>query len=205
MIKVFIIDDHQMIIEGIYSLLEDEKHLELVGSTRFPDNLFNLLKQKKPDVLLMDINLPQKSGLELCLETRQKFPAINIIGLSTSDQASTIKKMLENGAICYLMKDASKTELITAIEMASSGKNYINFSVAQVLKNNMPQHAMPLLTKREKEILEWIAEGLTNQDIAVKLFLSVTTVDSHRKNMLTKFNVKNSAALVKLAVTHKLI
>ncbi len=205
MIKVFIIDDHQMIIEGIHSLLEGENDIEWTGSTKLPNDLFNMLEHKQPDVLLMDINLPQKNGLELCVEVKQRFPAINIIGLSTSDQASTIRKMLENGAISYLLKDASKTELITAIQMAAKGKNYINFSVAQVLKDNMPHHDMPLLTKREKEVLEWIAEGLTNQEIATKLFLSVTTVDSHRKNMLTKFNVKNSAALVKMAITNKMI
>lgn len=205
MIRVFIIDDHQMIIEGIHSLLEGEKEIEWVGSTKLPKDLFNMLEHKKPDVLLMDINLPQKSGLDLCLETRQKFPAINIIGLSTSDQASTIKKMLENGAISYLLKDATQTELVTAIQMAAKGKNYINFSVAQVLKDNIPRHEIPLITKREKEVLELIADGLTNQEIANKLFLSVTTVDSHRKNMLTKFCVKNSAALVKLAITQNLI
>ena len=194
-----------MIIEGIHSLLEGEKGIEWMGSTKLPESLLSFLKNKQPDVLLMDINLPQKSGLELCLEVKEKYPAIAIIGLSTSNQASTIKKMIENGAISYLLKDASKNELVTAIQMAAQGKNYMNFSVAQVLKDNLPQHDLPLITKREKEVLELIAEGLTNQEIAAKLFLSVTTVDSHRKNMLTKFNVKNSAALVKLAMMEKMI
>ena len=205
MIKVFIIDDHSMIIEGIHALLEGEKELEWAGSAKHPDDLMQYLKNIKPDVLLMDINLPGKNGLELCLEVKEKYPDINIIGLSTSDQPSIIRKMTENGATGYLLKDASKQELITAIKAAAQGKNYMNFSVAQSLKNNMPHTDIPLITKREKEVLELIAEGLTNPEIAEKLFLSVTTVDSHRKNMLTKFKVKNSAALVKLAVTEKLI
>jgi DNA-binding NarL/FixJ family response regulator len=205
MIKLFIIDDHTMIIEGIHSLLESENEIVWTGSANLPEDLMLHLKHDQPDVLLMDINLPQKSGLDLCLEVKAKYPAINIIGLSTSDQASVIRKMTENGAVSYLLKDASKTELISAIKMAAEGKNYMNLSVAQVLKNNMPESDLPLITKREKEVLALIAEGLTNPEIAAKLFLSVTTVDSHRKNMLTKFKAKNSAALVKLAVTEKLI
>ncbi len=205
MIKVFIIDDHSMIIEGIHSLLEAEKELAWTGSAKHPADLMQYLKNAQPDVLLMDINLPEKNGLELCLEVKEKYPQINIIGLSTSDQPSVIKKMMENGATGYLLKDASKQELIAAIKDAAQGKNYMNFSVAQSLKNNMPQSDIPLITKREKEVLELISEGLTNPEIAAQLFLSVTTVDSHRKNMLTKFKVKNSAALVKLAVTQKLI
>ena len=205
MIKVFIIDDHQVIIEGIRSLLEDEEGIEWMGSTKLPDELMAILSRKVPDVLLMDINLPQKSGLELCKEVKEKYPSVNIIGLSTSDQASIIRKMIENGASGYLLKDASKQEIITALHTVNAGKDYTSFSVAEVLKNKMPDSALPLLTKREKEILELIAEGLTNQEIANQLYLNVTTIDSHRKNMLTKFNVKNTAALVKLAVSENLI
>jgi DNA-binding NarL/FixJ family response regulator len=205
MIKVYVIDDHQMIIEGIQSLLVDERNIEWMGSAKLPSDLLSFLKIKQPDVLLMDINLPEKNGLDLCKEVKDKYPAINILGLSTSDQASIIRKMIENGASGYLLKDASKTELVAAIETASQGKNYTNFSVEQVLKNNMPQASAPILTKREKEVLELIAEGLTNQEIAKKLFLDVTTIDSHRKNMLTKFSCKNTAALVKFAMMEKLI
>jgi DNA-binding NarL/FixJ family response regulator len=186
-------------------LLSGEKGIEWMGSTKHPESLLPILQKKQPDVLLMDINLPNKSGLDLCLEVKEKYPAIAIIGLSTSDQASTIKKMMDNGAVSYLLKDASKNELVTAIHLAAQGKRYMNFSVAQALKESLPQHELPLITKREKEVLELIAEGMTNQEIAAKLFLSVTTVDSHRKNMLTKFNVKNTAALVKLAMLEKLI
>jgi DNA-binding NarL/FixJ family response regulator len=205
MIKIFIIDDHQMIIEGIYSLLQGEREIEWMGSVKLPSELMAVLKTKQPDVLLMDINLPQKNGLDLCIEVKEKYPAINIIGLSTSDQVSVIRKMKENGASGFLLKDASKQEIIMALREVSNGREYVSVSVAEALKKRMPNDQLPGLTKREKQILEFIAEGLTNQDIAAKLFLNSTTIDSHRKNMLTKFNVKNTAALIKIAVSNHLI
>jgi DNA-binding NarL/FixJ family response regulator len=205
MITVFIIDDHQMIIEGIHSLLMSEKDIEWMGSARLPDELLNMLKTRQPDVLLMDINLPQKSGLDLCLEVKEKYPGVQVIGLSTSFQASVIRKMKENGASGYLLKDASKKEIVTALHEVNQGREYVSFSVAEVLKQKTPTDRLPVLTKREKEVLELIAEGWTNQEIADKLFLNCTTVDSHRKNMLTKFSAKNTAALVKIAVSNHLI
>jgi DNA-binding NarL/FixJ family response regulator len=205
MIKVFIIDDHQMILEGIYSLLQGEREIEWMGSAKLPSELMGFLKNKQPDVLLMDINLPQKSGLDLCIEVKEKYPAIHIVGLSTSDQVSVIRKMKENGASGFLLKDASKQEIITALEEVSKGREYVSFSVAEALKKSMPNDQLPVLTKREKQILEFIAEGLTNHEIAARLFLNSTTIDSHRKNMLTKFNVKNTAALIKIAMSNHLI
>jgi DNA-binding NarL/FixJ family response regulator len=205
MIKVFIIDDHQVIIEGIHSLLENESDIEWLGSTKYPEQLMIFLQNQQPHVLLMDINLPQKSGLDLCVEVKQKYPAIHVIGLSTSDQASTIRKMLENGASGYLLKDASKSEIIDALQTVVKGQVFMNFSVAQVLKNTQPSESLPILTRREKEVLELIATGLTNGEIADKLFLDVSTINSHRKNMLTKYQVKNTAALVNLALSNHLI
>ncbi len=205
MISVFIIDDHQMIIEGIHSLLQNESDIKWLGSTKSADDLMAFLKHNQPDILLMDINLPQKSGLELCKEVKEKYPAINIIGLSTSDQPSVIRKMMENGSTGYLLKDASKQEIITALHQANKGRDYLSSSVADVLKKKTSENQLPVLTKREKEILELIAEGLTNQEIADKLFLNVMTIGSHRKNMLTKFKVKNTAALIKIAVSNQLI
>lgn len=205
MIRVFIIDDHQMIIEGIHSLLQDESDIEWMGGAKSPDELLSFLQKRQPDILLMDINLPQKSGLDLCKEVKEKYPAIHIIGLSTSDQPSVIRKMRENGASGYLLKDASKKEIIEALQQVNKGKEYVNFSVATALKKNAPNNLLPALTKREKQILELIAEGQTNHEIADVLFLDVTTIDSHRKNMLTKFNVKNTAALIKMAVSNHLI
>ncbi len=205
MIKVFIIDDHQLILEGIFALLKDEIDMEWLGSAKTPEELNLFLLKKQPDVLLMDINLPQKSGLDLCVEIKNKYPAIKIIGLSTSDQASVIRKMIENGASGYLLKDALKNEIITAIQTVVKGKTYVSQSVEEVLKKKNENEGLPLLTKREKQVLELIAEGFTNPQIADKLFLDVTTINSHRKNMLTKYNLSNTAVLIKFAITHNLI
>jgi DNA-binding NarL/FixJ family response regulator len=205
MIKVFIIDDHQIVIDGICFELEKEKDIEWMGGTKLPSSLMAMLKNRQPDVLLMDIQLPEKSGLDLCLEIKALYPGIHIIGLSTYDQASIIRKLLQNGASGYLLKDASKNELLTALHEVMQGKIYINFSVAHILKNNTPDAGTPMLTKREKEVMELIAEGMTNPEIAERLFVNCSTIDSHRKNMLTKFNVKNTAALVKFVVIHNLI
>jgi DNA-binding NarL/FixJ family response regulator len=205
MIRVYIIDDHQMIIEGIHTLLQGEQNIEWLGGTKSPDDLMAFLAKSQPDVLLMDINLPQRSGLDLCREVKEKYPAINIIGLSTFNQPSVIRKMQENGASGYLLKDASRNEILEAIQQVNKGKEYISFSVAEALKKSGSELSLPALTRREKEILELIAEGLTNKKIAAKLFLDRSTINTHRKNMLTKFNVKNTAALIKIAVTNHLI
>ncbi len=205
MIRVYIIDDHQMIIEGIHTLLQGEADIEWMGSTKSPDDLIAFLAKSQPDVLLMDINLPQRSGLELCREVKGKYPAINIIGLSTFNQPSVIRKMQENGASGYLLKDASRNEILEAIQQVNKGKEYVSFSVAEALKKSGAELSLPALTRREKEILGLIAEGFTNKGIAAKLFLDKTTINTHRKNMLTKFNVTNTAALIKIAVTNHLI
>lgn len=205
MIKVFIIDDHELVLEGIHALLKDETTIEWLGSAKHPQELMLFLKQTKPDVLLMDINLPEKSGLELCPEIRQLYPTIRIIGLSTSDQASVIRRMMESGASGYLLKDALKNEIITAIQTVVKGKTYVSYSVSEVLKKKNTGPVLPLLTKREKQVLQLIAEGFTNPEIADKLFLDVSTINSHRKNMLTKYNLNTTAALVKLALTEHLI
>jgi len=205
MIRVYIIDDHQMIIEGIHTLLQGEQNIEWLGGTKSPDDLMAFLAKSQPDVLLMDINLPQRSGLDLCREVKEKYPAINIIGLSTFNQPSVIRKMQENGASGYLLKDASRNEILEALQQVSKGKEYVSFSVAEALKKSGSELLLPALKRREKEILELIAEGLTNKKIAAKLFLDKTTINTHRKNMLTKFNVTNTAALIKIAVTNHLI
>jgi len=205
MIKVFILDDHQVIIEGIRALLQDEKDIEWMGSARTPEEMMTFLKRVQPDIILLDVNLPQKSGLVLCREIKEQYPAVEVIGLSTSDQPSVIRKMQGNGASGYLLKDAGKQEIIAALHEVSRGRVFVSFSVAEVLKKRRPIEDLPTLTRREKEVLELIAEGLTNQEIAARLFLTATTIDSHRSNMLTKFNAKNTAALIKIAVSNHLI
>ena len=197
--KVFIVDDHYMIIEGIRSLLQNEKSIEWLGHAGNAASCMAFLRHQQPDVILMDINLPDKSGIQLCKEVLEKYPLINIIGLSTYNQQSFIEKMIGHGASGYVLKNATQEELMEAIHIVMKGKQYLSFEASQSLRKHESDEG-PILTRREKEVLELITSGLTNNEIAEKLFISSTTVDTHRKNLLAKFNAKNTAELVKLAV-----
>lgn len=202
--KVFIVDDHYMVIEGIRSLLQNEKNIEWVGHASNAASCHAFLQQHLPEVILMDINLPDKSGIDLCKEVREKYPAVFVIGLSTFNQQSFIQKMMDNGASGYVLKNATQEELMEAIETVAGGKTFLSDEAAQSLRKNN-EAEIPVLTRREKEVLELIADGLTNNEIAAKLFISVTTVDTHRKNLLAKFDCRNIASLIKAAMQMQLI
>lgn len=197
--RLFIVDDHYMVIEGIRSLLQNESGIEWVGHAMNAESCMAFLNRQQPDLILMDINLPDKSGIELCREVKVKYPKIRILGLSTFNQRSYVEKMLDNGASGYLLKNAGKEELLKGIALAMERKVYLSHEAAVALRSR-DVHNAPILTRREKDVLELIAAGLTNPDIAEKLFISTTTVETHRKNLLQKFGVNNVAALVRKAV-----
>ena len=199
-IKVFIVDDHYMVIEGIHSLLQHEKNIEWMGHATNAASCHAFLLHQQPDVILMDINLPDKSGIDLCKEVKQQYPAVYIIGLSTFNQQSFIEKMIGNGASGYLLKNATQEELMEGIETVIKGKQFLSFDAAISLRKPETHNDAPVITRREKEVLELIADGMTNNEIAKKLFISTTTVDTHRKNLLAKFEAKNIASLIKVAV-----
>lgn len=203
-IKVFIVDDHYMVIEGIRSLLQYADSVEWMGHATNADSCMAFLKQQLPDVILMDINLPDKSGIDLCKEVKEQYPSIFIVGLSTFNQQSFIQKMIDNGASGYVLKNATQKELLDAIETVGKGKTYLSDEAASSLKKDETSET-PVLTRREKEVLGLIAEGSTNVEIAARLFISASTVDTHRKNLLAKLNAKNTASLVKIAMQHQLI
>jgi DNA-binding NarL/FixJ family response regulator len=202
--KVFIVDDHYMVIEGIRSLLQNEHGIEWAGHASNAASCLAFLHQQQPDIILMDINLPDKSGIDLCKEVRALYPAVFIIGLSTFNQQSFIQKMMENGASGYVLKNATQEELMEAIETVAKGKTFLSDEAALSLRKNNAGET-PVLTRREKEVLELIADGMTNNEIAAKLFISVTTVDTHRKNLLAKFDARNIASLIKAAMQMQLL
>ncbi|HMG68632.1 MAG TPA: response regulator transcription factor [Chitinophagaceae bacterium] len=207
MIRVFIVDDHPVVIEGIHSLLQNEKDIAWVGQAMNAQSCLGFFVNNTADVVLMDISLPGMDGVDLCAVMKEKYPGVFILGLSTFNQGLYIKKMMENGASGYILKNSSREELIKAIHAVSGGDIFFSGEVGEVLADyqKSSKGELPLLTSREKEILELIAEGFTNPQIAEKIFLSPFTVDSHRKNLLAKLNVKNTASLIKLAVENKLI
>ena len=197
-IKIFITDDHYMIVEGIRSLLQHEKGIEWMGHAMNAASCLAFLQQHQPDVILMDISLPDMSGIDLCKEVKTKYPAIHIVGLSSFNQQSFIQKMMDHGASGYVLKNATREELQEAIETVMSGEKFLSVEAAATIKKN-EDSKIPILTRREKEVLGLIAAGLTNHQIGEKLFISTTTVDTHRKNLLSKFDVRNTATLIHLA------
>ncbi len=203
-IKVFIVDDHYMVIEGIRTLLQGEKDIELLGHASNASSCLSFLQHNQPDVVLMDISMPDVSGVDLCKAVRSFYPSVFVIGLSTFNQFTFIDAMMENGASGYLLKNADKEEIIEAIHTVAKGKTYLSDEVASTLKNAAHEDS-PVLTRRENEILRLIADGFTNPEIAEKLFLSLSTVDTHRKSLMRKLNIKNTALLIRYAIEHKLI
>jgi len=193
-----------MVIEGIRSLLQYEKDIEWMGHAMNAASCLAFLQNEQPDVILMDINLPDISGIDLCKEVKKTYPAVKIIGLSSFNQQSFIQKMMENGASGYVLKNASVEELIQAIETVIGGYKFLSIEAASTIKRN-EDSKKPILTRREKEVLLLIAEGMTNNAIAEKLFVSTTTVDSHRKNLLAKFDAKNTATLIRFAAHFQFI
>jgi DNA-binding NarL/FixJ family response regulator len=200
---IFIVDDHYMVIEGIRSLLQHEKHIEWMGHAMNAASCLGFLKRQLPDVILMDVNLPDMSGTDLCKEVKQLYPSVFILGLSTYNQHAIIRNMTENGASGYILKNATKEELLEAIAIVMSGKNYLSMEVALSLRKH--SNEMPMITRREKEVLQLIAEGFTNAEMATKLFISVPTINTHRKSLLEKFDARNTAILIGKATKQGLI
>lgn len=205
-VKVFIVDDHFMVIEGIKAMLQHDAEIDWMGHAYNADSCLSFLRlqHELPDVVLMDINLPDKSGIDLCKQVSETYPSIRTIGLSTFNQFSFISAMLANGAVGYLLKNATKQEVLLAIRTVMQGKNYLSLEASDMLKKPDAEGA-PKLTRRELEVLQLIADGLTNAEMAEKLFVSSTTIDTHRKHLLEKFGAKNTAALVKAAADLKLL
>lgn len=198
MIKVFLVDDHPMVIEGLRQLLYSAINIQIIGSATDGFAAIQALRQKTADVVMVDINLPDLDGIELCKKLKERFPKIKVLGLSTFKERSYITRMIDAGASGYLLKNVNGEELIEAIEAVHRGRLYMSMDIAQAISRpNSTSPTLPLLTSREKEVLTLIADGLTNHEIAEKLFISHLTVDSHRKNLLAKFGVKNTAAMVK--------
>ena len=203
MTSIFIVDDHYMVIEGIRSLLQNEKGIEWLGHATNAASCLAFLKRQQPDILLMDINLPDKNGTELCKEVKQLYAEVLVMGLSTFNQQAVIRNMMGNGASGYVLKNATKKELMEAITQVLKGKTYFSMEAIHALKESHKEQ--PQITRREKEVLQLIADGLTNAEVSEKLFISIPTVNTHRKSLLEKFEVNNTATLIGKAIRMGLI
>lgn len=215
MIKVFICDDHNMVVEGIKLMLDDEPGIEFAGYCNNAEKLLELAGQNNLNcnIILLDINLPGQNGIDTCKVLKQQFPLYKIIALSMLKELSLVKLMLKNGAEGYLVKNAGKAELVAALKTIYSGENYIDEEIKKLLVADLTNDArqkksselIPSLSRREKEILQLIVEEYTTPEIAARLFISNGTVETHRRNMLTKIGARNTAGLVRMALEYKLI
>jgi DNA-binding NarL/FixJ family response regulator len=206
MIEVYIVEDHTMVIEGIRVLLQNEPDITVIGSSGTAASCLEHFAAHRADVLLMDINLPDMSGVDLCQLIKSKYKNVMVLALSTFNQGIYMNKVMENGASGYLLKNISRQELIDGIKTVNSGGIYFSFEAGKIYKATLEKTShQPVLTRREKEIVKLIAEGFTNAQIGQQLFISVDTVDTHRKNLYTKLNVKNTALLIRYALEHGII
>ncbi len=204
MTEIYLVEDHPLVTEGIKAIFDKEDGMNCTHSFDNGKDLLSKLPIHQPDVIVMDINLPDTNGIDLCKIVKDQYPSVAVIALSINNEKSIIKKMMDNGASGYILKDAAKYEIVDAIKAVMQRKTYFSISASNTLKKP-DERKLPTLTRREKEILLKIADGLTNQQIADLIFVDVSTVSSHRKNMLAKYDVQNTAQLIKLAITERLI
>ena len=202
MITILIVDDHPLVIDGIRTMLKDESYLNIVAAAKTGKEAIAFLENEAPvDVVLLNINLLDTDGLRLCEIFRQKNKETKILCLTYINEAGIITQMIKKGANGYLLKNMEKAELLQAIDKVMDGQIYLSKAanekiVQQLQAHEIPGNNVPALTRREREILELLNKGLTSQEIAAQLFLSTYTVDSHRRNMLQKFNVHNTQSLL---------
>ncbi|MDX1956394.1 MAG: response regulator transcription factor [Chitinophagaceae bacterium] len=204
-INVLVVDDHPMVLEGMRSMLSQISFVNLKGTVQTAFDAMAKLKLETVDIVITDINMPEVSGIELALKIRKEFPLVKVIAMSTFKERSYISQMIQNGASGYLVKSASREEIEEAILSVHEGKLYMSLDINLSAADKQEMNNLPVLSSREKEVLVLIADGLTNPQIASKLFISLHTVDSHRKNLLTKFQVNNTAGLIKLAAKFNMI
>ena len=215
--KVLLVDDHKIIRDGIRALLMGSKEIEIIGECEDGDEVVAFLSEKTADVVLMDINMKRMNGIEATSSVIAAFPDVKVIALTMHNEEGYVSKILKAGAVGYVLKNTGKAELVLAIQAVTEGKSYFGTEVAEIMMSkylkttNKPKNpsgflvTVDELTKREIEILKLIAEELTTTEMSEKLFISPRTVDTHRRNLLQKLGVKNTAGLVKFALQNGLI
>ena len=210
--RILICDDHTLFVEGIKAMLRNEPSLEIVGEARDGRRAVELVKELKPDLLLMDVSMPDMNGFDATRRVHQLNPKIKVLIPTMHDDEELVARCLEAGADGYIVKDAPGSQLLYAIEVVQKGERYLspvvlNEVVEGYVKTNTgrPQTTYDLLTVREREVLKLLAEGLSVKEIATRLNLSAKTVDAHKTNLMKKIDVHDRAELIRYAIQKKLI
>ncbi|MBP8724460.1 MAG: response regulator transcription factor [Saprospiraceae bacterium] len=213
MLQIAIADDHAMFVDGIESILRNENTIQVVARCFDGNSVFEMLRKYPVDVLLLDINLPDLSGIEVSKRIHEDFPDVKVIALSMYNEESIVSEMLKNGARGYILKNTGHHELIQAIQAVAAGHTYFSKDVTETIMGSLAKKPgtkksfvlVPKLSNREKQILALIVKEYTTPEIAERLFISLKTVETHRSNLISKLNVRNTAGLVRAAIELQLI
>lgn len=208
MISLLIVDDHPLVGNGIAMMLQDVQDVQIAAVCKNGQEALNYLASHPVDIILLDINLPDTDGLQLCGTIRQHNKAVHILALTSTNEAGIITQFLAKGGNGYLLKNMERDELLTAIDEVMNGRIFLSSESNQKILEQYRSvkeavQQAPILTRREKEIVRLLYEGLTGPQIAERLFLSPYTVETHRKNLMQKLNVNNTQQLLKIAVANK--
>jgi DNA-binding NarL/FixJ family response regulator len=215
-IKVLLADDHELVRTGLVKLLEAYKDIIIVGEAGDGQEAVEKTKKLNPDVLVIDLSMPKLTGIEATKIIRKECPKVAVLVLTMHQNEEYVYQIFRSGALGYILKDAGKDELATAIRTVAKGEKFFSSRVSQIMVDGYLRKALArdesvsvkldsidvTLTRREKEILVLVAEGLNNQQIGEKLFISPRTVDTHRTNIMQKLDIHDSANLVKFAIEH---
>jgi DNA-binding NarL/FixJ family response regulator len=202
-IKLLIVDDHRILVAGLKKLFENSATVQVTGLAFSGKECRSAIIKELPDVILLDINLPDASGIDLCKEIKSQHPEIKIVALSSFNEYAIVRRMLENGASGYVVKNAMPEEIKMSVEMAANNASFLCEEIDLLMRKRSKNPIW--LTPREKELLKLIVDGFTNHEIAEKMFLGVETINSYRKNLLIKLGAKNTAILVRMALEEKLV
>lgn len=215
MIKVLLVDDHKIVRDGIRALLSGQEDIRIYDEAGSGSELFRQLISGLPDIVLMDISLPDISGIELCEKVREQFPLMKVLFLSMYTSEEYIFNAIKAGAQGYLPKNISQDELLNAIRAVAAGEEYFSESVSNIILKSYIKKAQDkepenltqssALSKRELEILRLFAEGNTNPQIAEQLYISTRTVESHKNHIMQKLGLKTAVDLIKFAIKHHII
>ncbi|MCK9269014.1 MAG: response regulator transcription factor [Bacteroidales bacterium] len=208
-IQVLVVDDHQIIIDGMKSILQDEETVQFAGGANTMQEALDFIDQHQVDVIIMDISMPGHSGIEITRMIKEKYPDVKVLALTMHDEIDIIADMIDAGASGYLLKKANMNEVLDALQTVARGQRYLGSKVQDILMDDFSQrrstrqnreYESQLLTPREKEILQLMLREFSNDKIAEKLFISIRTVETHRRNIFTKTNTKNVVGLIKYAM-----
>jgi DNA-binding NarL/FixJ family response regulator len=208
MIRVLLADDHTMVRQGFRLILSLQSDMEIVGEAGNGQEAIGLAEKLQPDVVVMDIAMPEINGIEATRRVLIASPRTRVLALSMHKDSAYVREVLKAGARGYLLKDSVDNDLVTAVRAVARGEGYLSPAVSEAVLSDYRRHVtdpMDLLTAREREVLQYIAEGKTNKEIATALKLSVYTVDAHRSRVMEKLNLHSTGELVRFALRNGLV